>query len=61
MLVITLSIDSREYIDLIDTNLEHLIEYEEYEVCALAMKLRNKIEKQNEKVTKYVPEKTGSN
>jgi hypothetical protein len=60
-LVITLSIDSREYIDLIDTNLPYLIKFEEYEICAKAIKLKNKIQKSNEKVTKYVSETAGSN
>ena len=58
---ITLSIDSREYIDLIETNLPHLIEFEEYELCAKAIKLKNKIQKSNEKVTKYVSETAGTN
>lgn len=49
MLVITLSIDKREFIDLIDDNMQMLIDSEEYETCALALKLKNKL---NEKVTK---------
>jgi hypothetical protein len=44
-LVITLSIDSREYIDLLEQNIENLIEFEEYEECALATKLKSKIQK----------------
>ena len=51
MIVITLSIDSREFVDLLDENIKTLIEYEEYESCALALKLKNKINKSNEKVT----------
>jgi hypothetical protein len=50
--VITLSIESKEFVDLLDENVKTLIEYEEYESCALALKLKNKINKQNEKVTK---------
>lgn len=42
-LVITLSIDSREYKDLLDENLQILIEYEDYETCALVMKLKEKL------------------
>lgn len=42
-LVITLSIDSREFLDLIDQNLEILIEEEEYESCALAVKMKDKL------------------
>jgi len=49
MLVITLSIDKREFIDLIDDNLKILIDSEEYESCALAVKLKNKL---NDKVIK---------
>jgi len=42
-LVITLTIDSREFLELINDNLENLIEAEEYESCALAVKLKNKL------------------
>ena len=49
VLVITLSIDSREFSDLLDEQLDTLVEYEEYETCALLMKLKDKL---NEKVTK---------
>jgi hypothetical protein len=49
ILVITLSIDSREYVDLLEQNIENLIEFEEYEDCALAMKLKNKINKKLQK------------
>lgn len=49
ILVVTLSIDKKEFLDLIEDNLKTLIEFEEYESCALAVKLKNKI---NEKVTK---------
>jgi hypothetical protein len=51
MIVITLSIDSKEFLDLIDENIHTLVEYEEYESCALGIKLKNKINKSNEKVT----------
>jgi hypothetical protein len=51
MIVITLTIDSKEFLDLLDENVKTLVEYEEYEMCALAMKLKTKIKKQNEKVT----------
>jgi hypothetical protein len=51
MIVITLTIDSKEFLDLLDENVKTLVEYEEYEMCALAMKLKNKINKSNEKVT----------
>jgi hypothetical protein len=49
LLVITLSIDSKEYVDLLEQNIENLIEFEEYEDCALAMKLKNKINKNLQK------------
>lgn len=45
ILVITLSIDSREFIDLLDENLQTLIDFEEYETCALAVKLKDKLNK----------------
>lgn len=51
MIVITLTIDSKEFLDLLDENIKTLVEYEEYEMCALAVKLKNKINKTNEKVT----------
>ena len=50
MIVITLTIDSKEFLDLLDENIKTLVEYEEYEMCALAVKLKNKINKTNEKV-----------
>ena len=49
VLVITLSIDSREFIDLLDEQLQTLIDFEEYETCALLIKLKEKL---NEKVIK---------
>jgi hypothetical protein len=51
MIVITLSIDSKEFVQLLDENIQTLVEYEEYELCAQALKLKNKINKANEKVT----------
>ena len=47
--VIALSIDSREFIDLLDEQLQTLIDFEEYETCALLIKLKEKL---NEKVIK---------
>lgn len=44
-IVITLSIESKEFINLLNENIETLVEYEEYEMCALAVKLKNKINK----------------
>lgn len=49
VLVITLSIDSREFADLLDEQLQTLIDFEEYEMCALLVKLKEKLD---EKVTK---------
>ena len=48
-LVITLSIDHREFLDLIEQNIENLVEFEEYEHCALAVKLKKKINKKLQK------------
>jgi len=42
--VITLSIDSREFTDLLEEQLQILIDFEEYETCALVVKLKNKLE-----------------
>ena len=44
IIVITLSIDSREFTDLLDEQLQILIDFEEYETCALAVKLKNKLQ-----------------
>jgi hypothetical protein len=46
IIVITLSIDSREFSDLLDENLQTLIDFEEYESCALVVKLQEKLNKQ---------------
>jgi len=48
-LVITLSIDHREYLDLLEQNIENLLEFEAYEDCALAVKLQKKINKKLQK------------
>jgi hypothetical protein len=52
VLIIALSIKSNEFGGLIADNLKILEQEEEYEMCALALKLKNKIDKQNETVTK---------
>jgi len=52
ILIIALSIKNNEFDGLITDNLKILEKEEEYEMCALALKLKNKIDKQNEKVTK---------
>jgi hypothetical protein len=44
IIVITLSIDSREFTELLDEQLQILIDFEEYETCALAVKLKNKLQ-----------------
>ena len=44
-LVITLSIDKREFEDLLEEQLNTLVEYEDYETCALIMKLKEKYNK----------------
>jgi hypothetical protein len=46
VIVITLSIDGREFSDLLEENLQTLIDFEEYESCALVVKLQNKLNKQ---------------
>jgi hypothetical protein len=54
MIIITLSIDSKEFTQLLDENIQTLIEYEDYELCAQALKLKNKINKTNERVTQKI-------
>jgi hypothetical protein len=49
LLVITLSIDRREFKDLLDEQLQTLIDFEDYESCALIMKIK---EKYNQKTIK---------
>jgi hypothetical protein len=46
IIVITLSIDSREFSELLEEQLQILIDFEEYESCALVVKLQNKMNKQ---------------
>ena len=45
LLVITLSIDKREFEDLLEEQLQTLIEFEDYETCALIMKIKEKYNK----------------
>lgn len=54
VIVITLSIDSREFEELLDENLQTLIDYEEYETCALIMKLKDKLNKKRKKTLKTI-------
>jgi hypothetical protein len=51
-IIITLAVDSDEFMELLDENIKTLVEYEEYEVCAQAMKIKSKLKRKNEKVTK---------
>ena len=46
IIVITLSIDSREFTDLLEEQLQILIDFEEYESCAKVVKLQKKLNKQ---------------
>lgn len=50
ILVITLSIDRREFEDLLDEQLETLVEFEDYETCALIVKLKEKYNKKTIKL-----------
>jgi hypothetical protein len=50
LLVITLSIDKREFEDLLEEQLNTLIEFEDYETCALIMKLKEKYNKKSVKL-----------
>lgn len=43
LLYINLSVDQSEYLNVIDQNIENLIEFEEYETCALGVKLKQKL------------------
>lgn len=52
ILVIALTIRSDEFDGLLDDNIKILEHNEEYELCALAVKLKNKINKKDETVTK---------
>ena len=46
IIVITLSIDSRDFTDLLEEQLQVLVDFEEYESCALVVKLQDKLNKQ---------------
>jgi hypothetical protein len=46
IIVITLSIDSREFKELLEEQLQVLVDFEEYESCALVVKLQDKLNKQ---------------
>ena len=52
LICITLAINKAEFEGLLDEHLKILVEYEDYETCALIMKLKEKINKKNEKVIK---------
>jgi hypothetical protein len=52
VIIITLSINKAEFPTLLDEHLKILIDYEEYEMCALITKLKEKLDKKNENVTK---------
>lgn len=52
IIVITLSVNKAEFPTLLDEHLKILVEYEEYELCALITKLKQKLDKKDEKVTK---------
>ena len=43
-LVITLSIDRREFEDLLEEQLKTLVEFEDYRTCAIIMELKKKYE-----------------
>jgi len=60
ILVITLSIDNREFLDLLEQNIENLVEFEEYEDCALAVKLQKKINKKLQKDEVHLQESGSS-
>lgn len=40
---ISLSVHKKEYIDILNQNIENLIEFEEYETCALGVKLKEQL------------------
>jgi len=52
IICISLAINKSEFAELLDEHLKILVDYEEYESCALVMKLKQKLNKKNEKVTK---------
>jgi hypothetical protein len=49
LVCISLSVNKNEFLELIDENIQTLIEYEEYETCALGQTIKSKIQN-NEKV-----------
>jgi len=49
LVCISLSVNKSEFLELIDENIQTLIEYEEYETCALGQTIKSKIQN-NEKV-----------
>ena len=49
ILCIQLSVDKNEYLTTLDQNINNLIPFEEYESCALAVKLKEKIIAKTEK------------
>jgi len=54
IMAVTLSVEKREFMDLLNQNLEILVELEEYEMCALIMKLKNKLTKTTKKVDEEI-------
>ena len=57
IICISLSVDQAEYLSVIDQNIENLIEFEEYETCALGVKLKEKLSKPKvEKVIEKIAE-----
>jgi hypothetical protein len=40
---ISLSVHQKEYLDILTQNIENLIEFEEYETCALGVKLKEQL------------------
>jgi hypothetical protein len=45
---ISLSVNHKEYLEVLDQNIENLVEYEEYETCALGVKLKEKLSNQKQ-------------
>jgi len=40
IICVSLSVNHMEYLEILEQNIENLIEFEEYETCALAVKLK---------------------
>lgn len=40
---VSLSVNHKEYMDVLDKNIENLIEFEEYETCAIGVKLKKEL------------------